>query len=303
MVINNIALEETTSYNIFMEDGSMPEVELFVGIEEAYGELLVEQMRDEFHEFKTEGTIMSVNEGYVDKAKTFLAKIWNKIKMYFKKFMNAMNRVTGNVYRFFQAKKQAIAAGCEFVQNFQGYPGLKTFDRLKGIISVTTAVSVAVKSTQAAIDSNMVEGIVRKAAAKISGSEDVKQFDANVTKSIRGADSPQTIKYSFNELQAVLGKESYSAAVSGSMKTIEASIKDAERRMQQKQADPNASTDFELIKRLITLQVRAVTICSRSIRDIISQANSYAHKAASVAIGAAHHEAFSYEDADEIFDY
>ena len=80
MVINNIALEETTSYNIFMEDGSMPEVELFVGIEEAYGELLVEQMRDEFHEFKTEGTIMSVNEGYVDKLRLSLLRFGIRLR-------------------------------------------------------------------------------------------------------------------------------------------------------------------------------------------------------------------------------
>ena len=258
---------------------------LLASIEQVYGEVMIEQAKEEFEEFKNEGTILAVNEGFIEKVKEFFAKLFNKIKIYFKKFLNMLSSVFSNCYRFFVAKKNAINAGCAHVENFKGYTGLKSFNTVNKMITNTGNALTIVQFGEWA-DVSAINNAVNAIANKISGG-DASEFQKKILKAIRVDENPVELKYSFGELQAVLGQETYTTLVSSAIKTVEASIRDLERKANAK--DPGKETAvFAMAKRCMALMTTSLNICTRSVKDVISQANSYAHKAVSVAIGASH---------------
>ena len=294
--------------NAFSEDTAFDEADLLCYIEQAYSNVMLEQVSDEFGSFVENGGIIeAVNEGFIEKAKNFIKKIWNKIKMYFKKFMNVLNRVFGNCYKFYKKRTAEINAGCNGVEAFKGYRGLKNFGTI-GFIG--TAVSGSAKFTRAIAPGADFDNIFAQVCKMISGHVDVKFFDRLVLNILRKSDQKETITYTPAEIANVLGSEVPSTVTANNLKSIEACLRDAQNTISA--AKHQDSGTFALLKKIISIQNRAIMHCTKATKEVVSQANSYAHRAVSVAIANQHGYKEDYEydnddhsvnESDEAYDY
>lgn len=274
----NVEIEDS---NVFSEDTGFDEADILVAIEQAYGEVMMEQTAEEFKSYVENGTIVDVvNEGFVEKAKNFIKAIWNKIKMYFKKFMNVLNRIFGNCFKFYKKRTAEINAGCNGVEKFKGYKGLKNFGTISAVGNLVSATAGITRRAA----TNEIANLIAEVCQRIAGNPDPKFFDRYTLLALRKSDEKEVITYTPAEIANVLGSEQTSTIAANSLKSIEACLKDASNSISAT-AEPKA---FKAMKKVISIQTRAIMHCTKATKEVVSQANSYAHRAVSVAIANAH---------------
>ena len=117
-------------------------LECAVGIEEAYGDMMVEQARCEFKQYVNEGKIDALNEGILDSVKNFFKKIWRFIKKYYNKLKTWVTGLNKNAYQYFQVNQKKIESNINSVSRFYGYSGLTNFNSIEDkTMNITKAIA------------------------------------------------------------------------------------------------------------------------------------------------------------------
>ena len=99
-------------------------LESYIGLEEAFGEMQVNQCIDEFKLFKKTGALAKTKDtakGYAAKAVAWLKKVWNAIKAFWIKVTNKLRSWFMTSEKFYAANKTAISKGAGKVKGFKGY--------------------------------------------------------------------------------------------------------------------------------------------------------------------------------------
>ena len=162
-------------------------LESYIELEEAYGDMQVQQCATEFTMFKEDGGIdvKKSAEKYAGKAKAWFQKVWNAIKAFWNKVVTQLRAWFTNSEKFYAANKEAITKGAGLVKGFKGY---KYGDILQIASDVRTLSDAAASQINSAFKSDKVDvaaslGMVR---SHIAGESDAGAFKANILKKYRG---------------------------------------------------------------------------------------------------------------------
>ena len=232
--------------------------ECLIGVEQAHGEMMLEQAKDEFKQFVNEGSIEPISEGVIDSIKNFFKKLWNFIKKYWNKLKNWVTGLNKNAYQYYQVNEAKIKTGINSVTKFYGYTGLKDFSNIAGLNNrINAAVAKHIGFTGIAgtsIDSNYSSdydgylksaekadksnasiktkeatdnalrtalGDFKKAIVGSNSSSTEESFVTILKDDIRGGNKEVTMKYSFDELKKVLSNEAAVKNLASSIKMQE----------------------------------------------------------------------------------
>jgi hypothetical protein len=316
MLLDSV-LDENAIVTENVADATDALTECLVNVEEAYGEMVLEQAKDEFKQYVNEGSIEPISEGVLDSIKNFFRKLWNFIKKYWNKLKNWITGLNKNAYQYYIVNKEKINNGIK-VTRFYGYTGLKNTsnisslnDRISEAIHqhITRVVSSTRTTTKTAADET--EGYARaadKAGAKnttkdtndelirtaisnfkkaIIGSDSAsteESFTSILKDDIRGGSKETTLQYSKAELEAVLAHETCIKQLAASIKTQEAHTKDLENKAYgaahaEKDTDRSSRT-VNMYTQLAKIITSACNAAESMLPEVVKQADRYAHMAA-----------------------
>ena len=96
-------------------------VECAVGVERAWGEMMMECCAMEFKAYQESGDIGAVNEGVIESIKKWFKKVWNAIKNFFGKAITVVRSKTMSCQQFHEKYKKEIDAGLPKIKEFKGF--------------------------------------------------------------------------------------------------------------------------------------------------------------------------------------
>ena len=147
MLLDSV-LDENAIISESVVDATDALTECLVSVEEAYGEMMLEQAKADFRQYVNEGAIEPLSEGVMESIKNFFKKLWNFIKKYWNKLKNWITGLTKTAYQYFKINKDKIENGMKSVTRFYGYPGLvdfRTINQIGG--NIKTAVHQYISSS------------------------------------------------------------------------------------------------------------------------------------------------------------
>lgn len=319
MLLDSVLDENAIIYENVV-DATDALTECLVGIEQAHGEMMLEQAKAEFKQFVNEGSIEPISEGVVDSIKNFFKKLWNFIKKYWNKLKNWVTGLNKNAYQYYQVNEAKIKTGINSVTKFYGYTGLKDFSNIEALRSrIASAVSHHIGSVGVAgiingKDSDTYSGYL-KSAEKADKSKTIKTIEATdnalrtalgefkkaiigsnsssteesfvtiLKDDIRGGNKEVTMKYSFDEIKKVLSNEAAVKNLASAIKTQENVTKKLENEAfkYSHMDDPtkNSGRAANFCTQLATLTTTACNAADSMIVEVVKQAERFAHMAVS----------------------
>ena len=96
-------------------------LECAVGVERAWGEMMLECCALEFKAYQESGDIGAVNEGVIESIKNWFKKVWDAIKRFFGKAVAAIRSKTMSCKEFHEKYKKDIDAGLAKIKDFKGF--------------------------------------------------------------------------------------------------------------------------------------------------------------------------------------
>ena len=226
-------------------------LECMVSIEEAYGDMMVEQAKCEFKQYVNEGKIDALNEGILDSVKNFFKKIWEFIKKYYNKLKTWVTGLNKNAYQYFQTNQEKIKNGIKSITRFYGYSGLKNFDNVK---AYSTKIGTASKAALASADKYIADLKKLDHSTKKGSGEQSSEITKNalgtlkqtitggststeesltaiIKDDIRGGSREVELSYkTIDEIKAVVGSEAGVSVIANGLKVLETSTKDLENK-------------------------------------------------------------------------
>lgn len=296
-VLENKATVATEGAEIDMSDALL---ECAVGIEEAYGDMMVEQAKCEFKQYVNEGKIDSLNEGILDSVKNFFKKLWNFIKKYYNKLKTWITGLNKNAYQYFQTNQKKIESNINSVSRFYGYSGLTSFNNIEaktmniiktighGQKLIGSYVDLAKNADKSGSNSNQKSGAddnikeflntMKKEIVGNSASTE-ESFTSILKDDIRGSSKETEVKYSFAEIKNVVGSEAAVKCLALELKKLESVTKDLENNAygiahQENEADRSGRA-VNLYTQLAKLLSTACTTVSGMIPAVVKQADRY----------------------------
>lgn len=282
---------------IDMSDALM---ECAVSIEEAYGDMMVEQAKCEFKQYVNEGKIDALNEGILDSVKNFFKKLWQFIKKYYNKLKTWVTGLNKNAYQYFQTNQEKIKNGIKSITRFYGYSGLKNFDNINSYgrkidSAATSALNTAdifIKDfkkldhsnkkgagEEASNRSKEYLGDLKKIIVGDSASTE-ESLTAMIKDDIRGGSREVELKYAnINEIAAVVGSEAGVTALANDLKTLEKCTKDLENKAyglahQENDKDRSGSA-VHYLTQAAKLISSAASATSSMIPAVVKQADRF----------------------------
>ena len=301
MLLDSV-LDENAIISESVVDATDALTECLVGIEESYGEMMIEQAKAEFKQYVNEGSIEPLNEGVVESIKNFFKKLWNFIKKYWNKLKNWVTGLNKNAYQYFQVNHEKINSNIKSVTRFYGYPGLKNFETIKslngriakaiadGKKEITMQVNMNVQADKSSATSderdandNANRQWLHKVKTTIVGnsSSTEESFLSILKDDIRGASKETTVSYEFNDIAKVLGSEAAVKQLALNIKMQEATTKDLENVAygfnHAKNETDRSGRAANLCTQLAKLLTSACNAASSMIPAVVSQADRYQH--------------------------
>ena len=274
-------------------------LECMVSIEEAYGDMMVEQAKCEFKQYVNEGKIDALNEGILDSVKNFFKKIWQFIKKYYNKLKTWVTGLNKNAYQYFQTNQEKIKNGIKSITRFYGYSGLKSFKTIEEHgKKIAVASSTALKSADNYIgDLKKLDHSTKKDAGEQSneitknalgtlkqtitgGSTSTEEsLTAIIKDDIRGGSREVELKYSLEEIKAVVGSEAAVSVIAHGLKILETSTKDLENKAyglahQENDKDRSGSA-VHYLTQAAKLISSAASATSSMIPAVVKQADRF----------------------------
>lgn len=286
---------------IDMSDALM---ECAVSIEEAYGDMMVEQAKCEFKQYVNEGKIDALNEGILDSVKNFFKKLWNFIKKYYNKLKTWVTGLNKNAYQYFQTNQEKIKNGIKSITRFYGYTGLKNFDNINSYGNkIGSAATAALKTAdmfikdfkkldhsnnkgageEASNKSKEYLGDLKKVIVGDSASTE-ESFTAMIKDDIRGGSREVELSYkTIDEIKAVVGSEAAVSSIALGLKALEKSTKDLENKAyglahQENDKDRSGSA-VHYLTQAAKLISSAASATSSMIPAVVKQADRFQHAA------------------------
>lgn len=112
-------------------------LECAVGVERAWGEMMLECCALEFKAYQESGDIGAVNEGVIESIKNWFKKVWEAIKRFFGKAVATIRSKTMSCKEFHEKYKKDIDAGLSKIKEFKGFEydlsGFKAQDIAKAV--------------------------------------------------------------------------------------------------------------------------------------------------------------------------
>ena len=97
-------------------------IECAVGVERAWGEMMLECCAMEFKAYQESGDIDAVNEGgIIESIKKWFKKLWNAIKSFFSKAVSVIRSKTMTCKQYYDKYKKDIDAGVPKIKDFKGF--------------------------------------------------------------------------------------------------------------------------------------------------------------------------------------
>ena len=96
-------------------------IECAVGVERAWGEMMMECCAMEFKAYQESGYIGAVNEGFIESIKKWFKKLWNAIKSFFSKAVTVIRSKTMTCKQYYDKYKKDIDAGVPKIKDFKGF--------------------------------------------------------------------------------------------------------------------------------------------------------------------------------------
>lgn len=286
---------------IDMSDALM---ECAVSIEEAYGDMMVEQAKCEFKQYVNEGKIDALNEGILDSVKNFFKKLWNFIKKYYNKLKTWVTGLNKNAYQYFQTNQEKIKNGIKSVTRFYGYSGLKNFDNINSYARKIDSASTAALKTadmfikdfkkldhsnkkdageEASNKSKEYLGDLKKVIVGDSASTE-ESFTAMIKDDIRGGSREVELSYkTIDEIKAVVGSEASVSYLALGLKALEKSTKDLENKAyglaHQENDKERSGSAVHYLTQAAKLISSAASATSSMIPAVVKQADRFQHAA------------------------
>lgn len=279
-------------------------LESYIGLEEAFGEMQVDQCIDEFKLFKKTGALAKAKDtakGYAAKAVAWLKKVWNAIKAFWIKVTNKLRSWFMTSEKFYDANKTAISKGAGKVKGFKGY-------KYGSIITIANKVQEIANSTKKMLTvnfsslrnkDNQLTGKEAIGAAKaklggeklyasmlddirtqIAGNSDAGAFKTNLIAKYRGAAKV--------ELKAADFQFSDLASADSTNKSIAIASKSCDLLMQnvitQVSSDKVGSTnEIAYLKQVVQIFHQAMGVCGSLMAASLTQTKAFAVAAVSAA--------------------
>lgn len=277
-------------------------LECAVSIEEAYGDMMVEQAKCEFKQYVNEGKIDALNEGILDSVKNFFKKIWEFIKKYYNKLKTWITGLNKNAYQYFQVNQKKIETNINSVSRFYGYSGLTNFksieakgdniakaviegqQRIEGYAHLTKSADASGASSdlkKTADDS--VKEFLHHMKKKIVGdsASTEESFTGILKDDIRGSSKETEVKYSFAEIKNVVGSEASVKFLALDLKKLESVTKNLENKAygiaHQENENDRSGRAVNMYTQLAKLLSTACTTVSSMIPAVVKQADRYQH--------------------------
>lgn len=111
------------SYGAFVESANLDDamLECAVGVERAWGEMMLECCALEFKAYQESGDIGAVNEGVIESIKNWFKKVWDAIKRFFGKAVTVIRSKTMSCKEFYDKYKKDVDAGLAKIKDFKGF--------------------------------------------------------------------------------------------------------------------------------------------------------------------------------------
>lgn len=302
MLLDSVLDENAIISEESVVDATDALTECLVGIEESYGEMMLEQAKAEFKQYVNEGAIEPLNEGVVESIKNFFKKLWNFIKKYWNKLKNWVTGLNKNAYQYYQVNKAKIEANEKSVTRFYGYPGLKNFETVKALNGrIAKAIGDGKKDIESHLsnlkdadkngansgDKDAADDLAKsylhnfKKAIIGSSSSTEEGFTTILKDDIRGASKETEIKYTAVEIGNVLGSETAVKQLALNIKMQEATTKDLENTAfkftHEKNENDRSGRAANACTQLAKLLTSACNTASSMIPAVVAQANRYQH--------------------------
>ena len=307
-------------------------LESYIGLEEAFGAMQVDQCIDEFKLFKKNGGktdpeaapaegngeskpgIKGTAKAYAAKAAAWFKKVWNAIKAFWVKVTNKLRSWFMTSEKFYAANKTAISTGAGKVTGFKGY-------KYGSIISIANKVQELANSTKKTLTSFIgkrtgkysdikagnFDSALGDLRTKLCGSADAKGFKANLIAKYRG-----TAKV---ELKAADFQFSDLANASATNKSIAVASKSCDLLMQdiviKVGASDGSTSQIAYLKQAVQIFHQAMGVCGSLMASSLAQTKAFAVAAITAAGGkvsskaaeaGAKNESAEYEDGEQLFE-
>ena len=112
------------SYGAFVDESANlddAQLECAVGVERAWGEMMLECCAMEFKAYQESGDVNAVNEGVIESIKKWFKKVWDAIKRFFGKAVAVIRSKTMSCKEFREKYKKDIDAGLSKIKDFKGF--------------------------------------------------------------------------------------------------------------------------------------------------------------------------------------
>lgn len=306
MLLDSVLDENAIISEESVVDATDALTECLVGVEEAYGDMMLEQAKAEFKQYVNEGSIEPLNEGVVESIKNFFKKLWNFIKKYWNKLKNWVTGLNKNAYQYYQVNKEKIKNGMTSANTrFYGYNGLKTTKNISELEDrISKAVAAAAKKELGAVAlakgadengadntkkenaDNVIKKTLHSVKTEIVGNTNSveENFVSILKDDIRGGSKETKITYSLDELQSVVGNETAVKRLALSIKTQEAETKNLENKAygisHAQNENDRSGRAVNYYTQLAKLLTTACNAASSMIPEVVKQADRFQHMAA-----------------------
>lgn len=272
--------------------------ECLANIEQLYGETMLEQAKDEFKQYVTEGTIDNKSDGLKAKIKSVVDKIWEFIKKYYNKILAFVRKATSSAYQYFKVHKSEIEEGADKVKDFKGCGGLKNFNSITKFVNSLEAKFKTFMSnvnTLANFDSEASKKMLDELRESIvPGCKSNLKMRFAVAFAACGAEFNDAgdlkalfntnVSYTFKEISDLLGSHYAEDMIAATLKITQSTLNDAKDsakadHIASKGENPNTNYYSSTIINGANLISKSISDIGHLIPSVIKQADKYQHKA------------------------
>ena len=280
------------SYGAFVDESASLDdamLECAVGVERAWGEMMLECCAMEFKAYQENGDVDAVNEGFIETIKGWFKKAWEAIKKFFGKFLTIIRSKTMSMKEFYDKYEKDIEAGKTKVKEFKG------FNYALGAINIKKDLP-KFDTNKEKDDEVKKDAIAKTMDQLISGSTVDSEEEAvkAIRKALQGGETDKTTLTNFDTMIANASKAtSVAKKAAYDLKIMEMTIKESEAAVvkevetadkgNDEKAKKKAHTKLSATKTCIALKIKACTLKAKATDAFNSQTMSFLRAAISAS--------------------
>lgn len=280
------------SYGAFVDESTSLDdamLECAVGVERAWGEMMLECCAMEFKSYQESGDVNAVNEGIVETIKGWFKKAWEAIKKFFGKFLTIIHSKTMSLKEFYDKYEKDIEAGKDKVKEFKGFN--------YALDAVTIKKDLPTFDASKDKDDEVKKDAIAKTMGQlISGSTVDSEEEAakTIRKALQGGETDKTTLTTFDTMLDN-AKQATSAAKKAAydLKVMEMAIKESEAAVvkdvetadkgDDEDAKKAAHRKLSATKTCIALKIKACNLKAKATDAFNSQTMSFLRAAVSAS--------------------